>query len=171
MGSFQISKQQIITNPYGRLFHRDYYEGRFHRPIPSQLLNLKSGLNTRVQRGYEPLKGQFKSHHLAGSPPNKNIFPKENARLPPIIFVGSIINSGVVNNEYIISQILQSDLVWTHFCDLFWAWLSDLHLGNQKVTLKKLVDVANFNVTYLLLSSDVCHGQKSLYWGWSSHLQ
>ena len=34
-------------------------------------------------------------------------------------------------------QLLQSDLVWTHK----WPFqgLSDLHLGNQKVTLKKLV--------------------------------
>ena len=34
-------------------------------------------------------------------------------------------------------QVLQSDLDWTHK----WPFqgLSDLHLGNQKVTLKKLV--------------------------------
>ena len=34
-------------------------------------------------------------------------------------------------------QVLQSDLVWTHK----WPFqgLSDLHLGNQRVTLKKLV--------------------------------
>ncbi len=36
-----------------------------------------------------------------------------------------------------VCQVLQSDLVWTHKWP-FWG-LSDLHLGNQKVTLKKLV--------------------------------
>ena len=39
--------------------------------------------------------------------------------------------------DYNSYQVLQSDLVWTHK----WPFqgLSDLHLGNQKVTLKKLV--------------------------------
>ena len=35
-----------------------------------------------------------------------------------------------------LGQVLQSDLIWTHKWSL--RGLSDLHLGNQKVTLKKL---------------------------------
>ena len=43
-----------------------------------------------------------------------------------------------INDVEDLSQFLQSDLVWTHK----WPFqgLSELHFGNQKVTLKKLDD-------------------------------
>ena len=53
-----------------------------------------------------------------------------------------------------IYQVLQSDLVWTHKWP-FQGWKRDLHLGNPKVTLKKLI--------YIYIVSHSCHTSKLLW--------
>ena len=48
-------------------------------------------------------------------------------------------------------QVLQSDLVWTHIKP-FSGLVGDLHFGNQKVTLKKLI-VDDICISFDVLSN------------------